>query len=48
MIQVNLKLANDIHVHGTPTFIVDDHIVTQPSATLDFLQLARDSREARQ
>ena len=47
-IQVNLKLANDIHVHGTPTFIVDDHIVTQPSATLDFMQLARDSREARQ
>ena len=45
-IQANLKLANDVHVHGTPTFIVDDHIVTQPSATLDFIALARNSRQA--
>jgi protein-disulfide isomerase len=42
----NLKLAKAINVHGTPTFIVDDHIVTQPSATLDFTQLAAASRRA--
>jgi protein-disulfide isomerase len=42
----NMKLAKAINVHGTPTFIVDDHIITQPSATLDFTQLAAASRRA--
>jgi protein-disulfide isomerase len=46
-IQANLKLAHDIHVPGTPTFIVDNRIVTQPSSSLDFVQLARASREGR-
>ncbi len=45
-IQRNLKLARDINVAGTPTFIIDNRIVTQPSATLDFIQLARASRAA--
>lgn len=45
-IQANLKLANDIHVHSTPTFIVNERIVTEPSATLDFGQLARNARQA--
>ena len=43
-IQANLKLASDIHVKGTPTFIVDDRFVTEPSVTIDFSQLARASR----
>jgi predicted DsbA family dithiol-disulfide isomerase len=42
----NMKLAKAINVRGTPTFIVDDHIVTQPSATLDFAQLVAASRRA--
>jgi protein-disulfide isomerase len=42
----NMKLAKAIGVHGTPTFIVDDQIVTQPSATLDFAQLVAASRQA--
>lgn len=46
-IAANLKLAHDIHVPGTPTFIVNNRIVTQPSATLDFAQLARTSRAQR-
>lgn len=46
-IQANLKLAHDIHVPGTPTFIVGDRIVTQPSPTLDFVQLAKSARAAR-
>jgi len=45
-IDANLTLAKAINVHGTPTFIVDDHIITQPSATLDFTQLAAASRRA--
>jgi protein-disulfide isomerase len=45
-IQGSLKLAREIHVSGTPTFIVDNRIVTQPSATIDFAQLVRGSRQS--
>jgi len=45
-IDASLKLARTIGVHGTPTFIVDDRILTQPSATIDFSELAAASRKA--
>jgi len=45
-IDANLKLAQTIGVRGTPTFIVDDRILTQPSATIDFSELAAASRKA--
>jgi protein-disulfide isomerase len=42
----NLKLAKAIGAHGTPTFIVDGHILTQPSASLNFPDLAAASRRS--
>jgi protein-disulfide isomerase len=47
-IDANLKLAKTIGAHGTPTLIVDDRILTQPSATIDFPALAAASRKARE
>lgn len=35
-----LRLAKAVGVQGTPTFIVGDHIITQPSASIDFPALA--------
>jgi protein-disulfide isomerase len=43
----NLNLARDIHVPGTPTFIVDGHLLTQPSVQIDFPALAAAARRAR-
>jgi protein-disulfide isomerase len=44
----NLVLARSISVTQTPTFIVMDkaggHVITEPSATLDFTKLAADER----
>lgn len=45
-IDANLKLARAIGAHGTPTFIVDGRILTQPSATISFPDLAAASRRA--
>ncbi len=45
-IEANLKLARAIGVQGTPTFIVDGRILTQPSATISFPDLAAASRRA--
>jgi protein-disulfide isomerase len=45
-IESNLKLARSIGAHSTPTFIVDDRILTQPSATIIFPELAAASRHA--
>lgn len=47
-IDANLALAKAIGAHGTPIFIVDDRILTQPSATIDFPELAAASRKARE
>jgi hypothetical protein len=35
-IQENLTLAKKLHVTGTPTVIVGDHFLTEPSAQIDF------------
>ncbi|HEY4031130.1 MAG TPA: DsbA family protein [Caulobacteraceae bacterium] len=45
-IDANLKLARAIGAHGTPTFIVDGRILTQPSASISFPDLAAASRRA--
>lgn len=45
-IALNLKLAQVIGAHGTPTFIIDGRILTQPSASLNFPDLAATSRRA--
>ncbi|HZC17109.1 MAG TPA: DsbA family protein [Caulobacteraceae bacterium] len=42
----NLKLARAIGVPGTPTFIIDGRILTQPSASLNFPDLAAASRRS--
>lgn len=35
-IRANFDLAKKLHVQGTPTVIVGDHLLTQPSAQIDF------------
>ena len=40
----NYDLARALRIYQTPTFIIDDHIVTQPSAEIDFPQLVADAR----
>jgi protein-disulfide isomerase len=45
-IEANLRLARAVGVRGTPTFIVDGRILTQPSAAIDFPALAAASRQA--
>ncbi len=40
----NLILARSISVTQTPTFIVDGHVITEPSASLDFAKIAADQR----
>ena len=32
----NFNLARSLRVTSTPTFIIDEHLVTQPSAEIDF------------
>ena len=43
-ILANFNLARALHIYQTPTFIIDDHIVTQPSAEVDFPQLVTNAR----
>jgi protein-disulfide isomerase len=45
-IDANLRLARAIGVHGTPTFIVDGHILTQPSAAISFPDVAAAARRS--
>jgi protein-disulfide isomerase len=45
-IDANFTLAKEIGAHGTPIFIVDGRILTQPSATISFPDLATASRRA--
>jgi protein-disulfide isomerase len=40
----NFNLARAIRIFQTPTFIIGDHIVTQPSAQIDFPKLVADAR----
>ncbi len=40
----NYDLARALRIYQTPTFIIDDHIVTQPSAEIDFPQLVAEAR----
>jgi len=40
----NFNLARALRIFQTPTFIIDNHIVTQPSAEIDFPQLVADAR----
>ena len=40
----NYDLARALRVYQTPTFIIDGHIVTQPSAEIDFPQLVSAAR----
>lgn len=43
----NLALARAVHVSGTPTFIVDDHFLTQPSGQIDFAAVVAAARKDR-
>ena len=43
----SLNLARSLRIFGTPGFIVDNHIVTTPSAEIDFPKLVAQSRAAR-
>lgn len=40
----NYDLARALRIYQTPTFIIDNHIVTQPSAEIDFPQLVAEAR----
>jgi protein-disulfide isomerase len=40
----NLNLARSLRIFATPTFIVGNHIVTEPSATLDFPKVVAAAR----
>jgi predicted DsbA family dithiol-disulfide isomerase len=40
----NFNLARALRIFGTPTFIVDDRIVTSPSAEIDFPALVAAAR----
>lgn len=43
-IKANLDLAKVLHVAGTPTVIVGTHLITEPSAQIDFAKEAATSR----
>lgn len=41
---VNMNLARALRIFQTPTFIIGGHIVTQPSAEIDFPKLVAETR----
>jgi protein-disulfide isomerase len=43
----NFNLARGLHITTTPTFIIDNHMVTEPSAMLDFAKAVGAARAGR-